>query len=216
MPIEHLIFDLDGTLIDSSDSILESFRRAFDKVGKTPLHPLTADIIGPPLRETLSNVSGLSDSEELDRLATAFKAHYDTEGYKYTKIFPHIPEMLAELTQKQVPLYIATNKRNIPTRLIVDYLDWTSYFTGIYALDSLISPSAKKSDLLKHIVKEYTMNSLRTLYVGDRLEDKNAAASNYLKFAFAAWGYCLDIMIFDGSGDYYLESPVHLLEHLDS
>ncbi|MGJ0484904.1 MAG: HAD family hydrolase [Methylomicrobium sp.] len=87
MPIENLIFDLDGTLIDSSNSILESFRGAFEEVGKEPVCPLKADIIGPPLREALCQLSGSSDSEELDRLATAFKAHYDTEGYKSPRSF---------------------------------------------------------------------------------------------------------------------------------
>lgn len=216
MRIQNLIFDLDGTLIDSSSSILESFRGAFDQVGKTPVRTLTADMIGPPLREALSCISGLSDSEELDRLAAAFKAHYDTEGYKHTRVFPNIPEMLAKLSTMQLSLFIATNKRNIPTRLILEHLGWTSYFTGIYALDSLIFPSAQKSDLLKHMTEEYSMNPGNTLYVGDRKEDGIAAARNHLKFAFAAWGYGLEDKMLDGSGDVYLESPAQLLDHLDS
>jgi phosphoglycolate phosphatase len=216
MPIKNLIFDLDGTLIDSSNSILESFRGAFEKVGKAPVRPLTADIIGPPLRETLSNVSGLTSSDELDGLATAFKAYYDTEGYKHTEVFPDIEEILSELSRMQLSLYIATNKRIIPTRLILDHLGWTSYFTGVYALDSLTASMAQKSDLLKYIVDKYSMNSESTLYVGDRREDGEAAAKNHLKFAFAAWGYGMDIKMFEGSGDFYLEHPVRLVEHLDS
>jgi phosphoglycolate phosphatase len=215
MTIKNLIFDLDGTLIDSSSSIIESFRGAFEKVGKAPVGPLTADIIGPPLRETLSNLSGFSSSEELDRLATAFKAHYDTEGYKHTKVFPDVAEMLSELSRMQLSLYIATNKRIKPTRLILDHLGWTSYFTGIYALDSLTFSKAQKSDLLKYIVNKYSINSESTLYVGDRREDGDAAAKNHLKFAFAAWGYGLKVTMFEGPIDFYLECPVRLFEHLN-
>lgn len=115
----------------------------------------------------------------------------------------------------QLSLYIATNKRTKPTRLILDHLGWTSYFNDVYALDYLTVSKAQKSDLLKYIVDKYSMNSESTLYVGDRPEDGKAAAKNHLKFAFAAWGYGMDIKIFEGSGDFYLECPARLREHLD-
>jgi phosphoglycolate phosphatase len=212
MAINNLIFDLDGTLIDSSNSILESFRGAFEKLGKTPVRPLTADVIGPPLTESLRLLSGSSDPEELDGLAEAFKAHYDAEGYKHTGIFTGIREMLAELSKRQLPLYIATNKRTIPSRLILDYLGWTPYFAGVYALDSLPLPAAQKSDLLEYIVEKHSMNPAFALYVGDRKEDWDAASKNRLNFAFAAWGYGSGTVCVSDLADFYLESPFRLLE----
>lgn len=213
MAINNLIFDLDGTLIDSSNSILESFRGAFEKQGKTPVSPLTADVIGPPLTETLRILSGSSDPEELDGLAEAFKAHYDAEGYKHTGIFPGILEMFAELSKRQLPLYIATNKRTIPTLLILDRLGLTPYFSGIHSLDSISLPMAGKLDVLKQILDKYAIIPEHALYVGDRNEDRVAALRSNLNFVFVKWGYGLNIKSFDEES-IFIECPGQILGYL--
>ena len=70
---EHIIFDLDGTLIDSSKGILVSYKKAFEKCGIKPKLALKKEIIGPPLMETLSMIAGESDLNQLTALKDTFQ-----------------------------------------------------------------------------------------------------------------------------------------------
>ncbi len=189
MHIKNVIFDLDGTLIDSSASLLAGFESVFSKSGLKPVRPLTADIIGPPLYEILQELSGSNDPEVLSLLATDFKGHYDEVGYRETTVFPGIEVMLAELTKQNLNLYVATNKRLKPTLLILQHLQWIEYFSGVYAPDSITPPARSKADLLSYVLDRHCMDPRVTLYVGDRVEDSHAALANDMRFAFATWGY---------------------------
>lgn len=209
MLVRQIIFDLDGTLIDSSASILAAFKGAFDRLGIPPIRPLTADIIGPPLREALQLLSGVDDVAVLDDLAAAFKEHYDTAGYRQTTVFTGVPEMLEALSVMPMDLYIATNKRLKPTLLILEHLQWSHYFNGVYALDSLTPPAKDKTTLLSYIMKQHHFDSHATYYVGDRVEDGDAATSNKIPFAYARWGYGENNPKEDGIKSY--NSPIKLL-----
>lgn len=189
MQLKTIIFDLDGTLIDSSKSILAGFDAAFRAEGLRPNRPLTAEVIGPPLKETLAALSGLDDPQLLDRLVGHFKAHYDTEGYKETTVFEGITTLLQRFENQAVPMHIATNKRLHPTTKILEHLGWQRYFGSVFALDYWQPPAANKSSMLGLAMAKLSLVGDQTLYVGDRKEDGEAADGNGLHFALAEWGY---------------------------
>lgn len=188
-PIQTIIFDLDGTLIDSSNSILAGFAGAFAAEGLIPAIELSPEIIGPPLKETLSILAGSGDGALIDRLAGHFKAHYDTVGYRETIVFAGIPEMLKALAGQGLPLHIATNKRLVPTRRILDHLGWTAFFRTVRALDAWSPAVGNKTEMIARQLREEMLSPASTLYVGDRAEDFFAARANHMPFALAAWGY---------------------------
>lgn len=187
--IRTVVFDLDGTLIDSSASILAGFAGAFAKEGRQPTLALRPEIIGPPLKETLALLAGSTDLVLIDRLAEHFKAHYDTVGYRETTVFDGVNALLAGLSERGIPLHIATNKRLGPTIKILDHLGWRHYFGRVVALDAWTPPAANKAAMIGRLVDELKLEARQTLYVGDRNEDALAATANGLPFAFAAWGY---------------------------
>lgn len=189
MKNRNIIFDLDGTLIDSSGSILASFDSSFKALGMTPKRPLTDEIVGPPLMVILAILVGTEDAQILNALAQQFKAHYDTEGYKRATVFPGIEAMLEELATAADKLYIATNKRLLPTNRIISHLGWDRYFSEVYALDYFSPPLANKAQMIGRILADQQLPAACTIYVGDRFEDGVAADENKLDFAFATWGY---------------------------
>jgi len=187
--ISDIIFDLDGTLIDSSTGILDSFAKAFTSCSLDPIRPFSADIIGPPLMETLSVLSGTSDKDVLNKLAEEFKSHYDTFGYKKTIVFPGINEMLSRFKDSGLHLYIATNKRIFPTTKIINYLKWNEIFEGIFSLDSYLPSASSKSEVLSKLVEGNNLKKGNVVYIGDREEDNLAAIASNIPFLMVSWGY---------------------------
>ena len=187
----HVVFDLDGTLIDSAGAILASYRAAFAACGLTPAQSIEADIVGPPLGETLRQLAGSEDSALINRLADAFRQSYDMDGLRETLAFPGIGDMLQALHTAGMRLSIATNKRIHPTRLIVEHIGWGDVFDSdsIYALDLFTPPLPNKAAMLGRMLVDQGIDARRAVYVGDRIEDGAAAEANDLPFIAATWGY---------------------------
>jgi phosphoglycolate phosphatase len=184
-----LIFDLDGTLIDSAPSILSSLAMVVDEGGITARVPLHKNLIGPPLQETLSLLSGEDDPHVIQTYAEAFKRLYDGGGYKGAKVYSGIAEMLAVLNSSGFVLHLATNKRHLPTRLILDHLGWGHLFQSVYALDLYEPRLPDKCALLKCLLAERAIRSADAIYIGDKMEDGFAAERNGLSFLGVEWGY---------------------------
>lgn len=185
----HILFDLDGTLIDSAPAILASFQAAFADTGIAPVRPISADIIGPPLTETLQLLAGSNDSVQIARLSEAFKASYDSQGYRATSAYAGVAELLQTLKDAGCTLAIATNKRLNPTRLILDFLGWLPHFSHVYALDMVSPRLPDKASMLERLIEEQNIPRENAVYIGDRAEDGLAASANQLPFIAATWGY---------------------------
>jgi len=190
---QHLIFDLDGTLIDSAPSILNCFGLAFSTTNTPLAAPLTHDVIGPPLMETLKRLSGTEDATVLNTLSTAFKQHYDTTGCLESVVFEGVAAMLQQLKDQSYQLYIATNKRFYPTERIMAHLGWQAFFTGVYALDYFNPPLQSKAEMIGRVVVDNDLVVQDCLYIGDRLEDGISADANQMDFALVSWGYAGDV-----------------------
>ena len=189
LPYEAVLFDLDGTLIDSSPSILNCFAAIITEAGLKPIVPLEDSLIGPPLRQTLINLTGSTDSDLLDKMVADFKACYDTEGYKATRVYEGVETLLEHLTTCGIPLAIATNKRRIPTLKILEHLGWSKYVCIVGTLDTPAPPHVNKAALIKSILNEMAVSAESTLYVGDKWEDGVAAEANKVPFCAVEWGY---------------------------
>ncbi|NVN89013.1 MAG: HAD family hydrolase [Desulfuromonadales bacterium] len=186
---DAIIFDLDGTLIDSSPSILNCFGHALSEAGLQPLVPLNDSLIGPPLRQTLINLTGLTDNSLLDRLVDGFKECYDTVGYKATQVYNGVEDMLGHLAECNIPLAIATNKRRVPTMKILEHLGWEKYFRIVGTLDTPLPPYRSKAEMIGSLLRKLEVEAEVSLYVGDKREDGEAAAANAMPFCAVGWGY---------------------------
>ena len=185
---KHIIFDLDGTLVDSSESILDSFASAFEDCDIELKRPLTETIIGPPLMATLSLLSGTKDRDKPELLAKKFKENYDSFGYLNTKVYPGVSKMLDSLMRHNIDMYVATNKRFVPTLKIVNHFGWDKYFVSIFSTDSFGASNKSKEDVIRHIIKEHNILN-EVIYIGDTEEDMLASNNTKIPFVFVKWGY---------------------------
>lgn len=191
-----LIFDLDGTLIDSSTGILQSLSKAFAKAGLSDVNSIEPTLIGPPLQQIIRILSPNISKETLDQVSIAFKSHYDMVGFKYTNPFPGVVEMLEALADAKIPLHIATNKRQRPTLQILEALGWSGFFNQILSPDSHTPPLPSKAAILAQLLTEASLSTTDCLYIGDRLDDYKAAKEIGIPFALAAWGFEEDDAVF--------------------
>jgi phosphoglycolate phosphatase len=186
---KNILFDLDGTLIDSAPGIVESFSFAFNKIYGVECSKDIKSLIGPPINEVLFVVNGETDSTIIKEFLYAFKLHYDNDGFKKSQLFENVSEILKSLLNDKLELYIATNKRKKPTNLILDYLNLNQYFKGVYCPDSFELIFENKTKLVQNLLTSFTLEKSESLFVGDTSHDGIAAEANGLDFALVEYGY---------------------------
>ncbi|MBU3672191.1 MAG: HAD family hydrolase [Sinobacteraceae bacterium] len=184
-----ILFDFDGTLIDSAPSILASYAAALEQTGLEAVVPLTPSLIGPPLLTTIGTVLGTDDEATRQRFAAVFREQYDLAGYRQTIAYEGVPALLEGLHEAGVRLFIVTNKRIAPTRRILEHLRWDHWFRGVYALDALQPPAPNKKTLVREVLQRESLRAADTWMVGDSREDQSSAEGNALRFFAAGWGY---------------------------
>lgn len=187
--INTVLFDFDGTLVHTAPGILNGFRRVLADAGITPAEPVDERVIGPPLLATLTRLSGVEAPRELDHLAAAFKAWYDTEGVFQAESYPGLDEMLDMLRAADRRAFVVTNKRIVAARAIATRLGFMDRLVELYALDSLTPPAPRKLALVAHVLAAHEIDPASAVLVGDSAEDAEAATGNDLRFIAATFGY---------------------------
>jgi phosphoglycolate phosphatase len=187
--LSHIIFDLDGTLVDSAPSILDCFQELLQRNNLKSSISLTNDIIGPPLLETIKKITHIYDENLLNILVKDFQDIYDNGGYRSLMPFEGINHLLSDLNHSDFKLHIATNKRLKPTLLIIGDLQWDSFFSSIYASDSQGKKYANKAEMIKSLLADNKISCRDAIYIGDTYQDAQAASHNGLEFIFVSWGY---------------------------
>ena len=110
MKYQHIFFDLDGTLTDSADGIVNSVRYALEKQGIVPpAREQLLPFVGPPLLDSFHKYYGM-DREQGMQAIEAYREYFTDRGWKENSVYEGIPEVLKQLKDAGAHLYIATSK----------------------------------------------------------------------------------------------------------
>ena len=181
-----MIFDLDGTLTDSADGIVSSFRHALGQIGAAvPDGDLADRIVGPPMHHTLAAM-GLG--EHTDAAITAYRADYTTRGWEINSLFDGIGPLLADLRAVGVRLAVATSKAEPIARRILAHFGLDGHFE-VVAGASVDGTRSTKTDVLAHALAQLQPLPERVLMVGDRRHDVEGAAAHGIDAVVVGWGY---------------------------
>ncbi|SEH74908.1 haloacid dehalogenase superfamily, subfamily IA, variant 1 with third motif having Dx(3-4)D or Dx(3-4)E [Mycolicibacterium rutilum] len=181
-----VIFDLDGTLTDSAQGIVASFRHALGSVGAAvPDGDLATMIIGPPMHHTLG---GLGLGERTDAAIAAYREDYRTRGWAMNRVFDGIPALLADLRAAGVRLAVATSKAEPTAQRILEHFGLHDCFEVI-AGASVDGARAAKADVVAHALAQIDDLPERVLMVGDRSHDVEGAAAHGIDTVVVGWGY---------------------------
>jgi phosphoglycolate phosphatase len=184
-----VLFDLDGTLLDSIPGIAYSVKAAFRAAGLPERAVDLRQYIGPPIRTILARAAATSDPVLLDELERHFRASYDTDGWQQTVCFPGTLELLEAVKASGHRLFVISNKpRHIAAR-ILEALGIASHFEQMYTRDSVEPPYASKGDMLEALLADHQLAAADCVMVGDTMEDAGAAALHKISFIFMEHGY---------------------------
>ena len=183
--MNSIIFDFDGTLIDSQEHIHNCYYLATKEIAPHLVFKTKEIIIGPTLKQTIEFILGKENKKLFDIFFKEFIKIHD-DNLSNTKIFNGIQEVLEDLYKKNVPVAIATNKRMKPTKSIIQQLKLEKYFSKIVCTDSF-EKKLNKKQMIKVIMKD--KNFKNAIMIGDTIDDFDAAISNGIKFIKVSWGY---------------------------
>lgn len=184
-----VLFDLDGTLLDSLPGIVHSVNHACRAMGVPEPDADLRPLLGPPIRSIFAKVTSTQDAALLDRLEAAFRSHYDTEGWRMTSCFAGASQMLQAMQARGCRLFVMSNKPLHISLQILELESLLSLFEKIYTRDSRKPPYASKAEMLGEFLLDHGVPPSECLLVGDTMEDITASAANGVPAAFMQHGY---------------------------
>jgi len=184
-----LVFDLDGTLIDSRRDITTAINRMREELGLPPI-PLEAVVtmVGEGARLLVERALGPGfPPEQVNRALDRYLGFYWDVCLEQTRPYPGIGEMLLRLRERY-PLALLSNKGEALSRKILDGLGLTSFFREILGGDSL--PTRKPDPAgLRLLADRLGLPVERLLLVGDTWVDAETARNAGCPFALVEWGF---------------------------
>ena len=173
-PFKLLVFDWDGTLMDSEARIVTSFNAAMTDVGAAPLpDAVVRDIIGLALPEALQQLVPDADSALQQRLIERYRHHYLYTSPVPAQLFPGAADTVRELRQQGYLLAVATGKGRRGLDSVLVETGCTDFFHTTRCSDETFSKPHPR--MLLEIMEELEVNAQDTLMIGDTEYDMRMA-----------------------------------------
>ena len=185
---QHVVFDLDGTLVDSLADLANAVNHVLAALGRPPLPAETlAGFVGDGARKLVEQALEPSAPERVDEGFALFVDYYGAHLLDRTRSYPGIEEMLSALTRSGVSCSVLTNKPVAMSRAILDGLGLLSAFVEVLGGDS--RPSRKPDpDGLLHLARLADASPSQVLLVGDSAIDVRTARAGGTGFCGVSWG----------------------------
>lgn len=180
------LFDLDGTLTDSGEGIINCAALALKHFGlPVPDRKAMGVFVGPPLRDTFLKF-GIRP-EQVEEALAVYRSRYTTVGKFENTPYPGIRELLEKLTADGHRLYVATSKPETVSVEILEHFDLSRYFQEI-AGATFSKERETKADVIAYLLKKIPAGT-PCLMVGDTQFDVLGAAAHGIATVGVSWGY---------------------------
>lgn len=182
-----VIFDLDGTLIDSHECIFVIYEKLFTELGiQFPPLETMYTYIGPSVETVMGKYL---PPEEAPKACARFRALYEqVDLTKTNRLYDGVKEMLRTLQQDGYRLFIASTKNEHKANLIPGLLGIKNYFTGIFGSRDEIGRTTKRQ-VLDDLCKAYTIDKKNALLIGDTHYDAEGAKQAGIDVVIVEYGF---------------------------
>lgn len=187
-----ILWDLDGTIINSSPGVLESFNQTFRAVG---MPEITAEqlrpFLGPPLRNTFRDVLKLSP-EKVEECIAVYRDFYLNQGGALNcYLYPGIIEIIQKSKAAGITNSLATSKAERGTKLVGEHFDFLKYFDVLGTATNDQSRNSK-TDVITFALEELqkiNADLTKVILIGDRIHDVEGARDHGIEVCLVKWGF---------------------------
>lgn len=202
-----IIFDLDGTLTDSAEGIINSLQYALNKIGQPESNrERLRPFLGPPLMDSFQEFYHF-DHKTAWQAVVYYREYYSQQGIFENTLYPGIKPLLSELKEHNKLLALATTKPAVYARQILDGFNILQYFDFL-AGSNFDGSMMDKAELIAHVLGNFNQLDLgEVVMIGDRKYDIEGAKANKIDSIAVTYGY--------GTREELLNStPVYLAESI--
>lgn len=211
-----VIFDLDGTLLNTIYDLGEACNYALKKMGYAQ-HPIPAYnyMVGNGVRKLMERAEPDADKEVIDELLKYFKEYYDEHCTINTKPYPGIPELLRNLTDRGVAVAVASNKYQAAVTKIINYFFPDIPFVAVKG-QTENRPTKPDPSIIFEILSEHPTPKAEVLYVGDSGVDMETARRACVESVGVTWGFRPVTELRDALADNIISSPEEIINLLSN
>ncbi len=178
--IDTILFDLDGTIVDTNELIIASFMHVMN-------HSLTREEIIPHMGTTLEQqLRTFSGQEDVAPLVKAYREYNSLHHDEMVAPFPEVNEVLAQLQAQGIKMGVVTTKIRATTTRVLGLFDLDQYMQVIVTLDDVEHPKPDAEPIRKAL-EALGSAPERTLMVGDSPADLKSATAAGVQSAAVAW-----------------------------
>ena len=212
---DYVIFDFDGTVVDTGEGILKSLQYSFKEMGREvpDLNDLKK-FIGPPIYYSYTTFYGVSEDEVGDYIKK-YRERYREKGIFESKVYPGLKELLVSLKEKNIKVGIASSKPESLIYSVGDYLGITEMFDVIVGVKSDNSKHSTKAGLITQAMDDMGgTDKSKVLMVGDRCFDIDGAHEAGVKCCGALWGFGDRAEFEKHNADFIVEKPEDIMKFI--
>lgn len=198
--IDNIIFDLDGTLTDSKEGIVNCLRYALESSGMSGIaDEALMSYIGEPLQIIFAELLDDKGDESVRRAIESYRERFADKGIYENRMYEGMDGLIRKLSAGGYSVFLATIKPKEYAEKILNHFNLLGHFK--YVMGSMMNGEmSTKEELIGYLVGKFNLNRERTMMVGDRKSDFVGAEANGVKFGAVLYGYGADDE-FDSSGE---------------
>ncbi len=188
MKYKTVLFDFDGTLMDTSAGILQCAEKTLrDMNVEIPEKEVFRKFIGPPLKLSFMDVCKMSD-EDAEKAVMLYREKYAEAGMLIAKIYQGIPELLEKLNKEGIKCAVASVKMEKIVRKTMLSFELTDYFDAICGASEDTNIKSKE-EIVKEALRRTNSAPEESILVGDSDYDAKGAQLVNVDFCAVLWGF---------------------------
>lgn len=182
MKIQTILFDLDGTILDSNELIQESFAYTFKQHGYSFTDEELRSFNGPPLIESFTKI----DPKQAEAMIQTYRTFNIDKHEKHIKLFPYVLETLEHLQSHQLDMGIVTSKMRSSVDIGLKMTGLDRFFETIITIDDIVHSKPHPESVIK-AMSALNGKACSTIMIGDNYHDIIAGKNAGVKTAGVAW-----------------------------